>query len=163
MLHRVIYLISLYCLSIIAVRDHSTASLGNHLFSHLQNLAPKLKRNKVRRRWEEKQHTNCFLPEHKQLSKLDSTHVPRRGKMHYFGAWNGLFSIRKQDTSLTHSQLLLTYLHHQTGLEKGMEGKQLHTCGQYKCKYSEVLFASNPDAKLSRLIRASFGGKLWLE
>lgn len=41
-LHRVIYLISLYCLSIIAARDHSTASLGNRLFSHLQNLAPKL-------------------------------------------------------------------------------------------------------------------------
>ena len=88
---------------------------------------------------------------------------PVEGKTDYFRAQNGLFSVRKQDASLMEAQLLLTPPPYQTGTEKGMGGQQLHTCGQPASKHSELLFASNPDAKLPCLIRASFGGKPWLK
>lgn len=155
-----------------AVRDQGTASLGKCHFSHLQNLALKLqfKKKKIpgkKRSGDEvgggTTHQLLSTRTQSNFKNYIPRMYPSESKIDYFRAQHDPFSIRRQESSLIKAQLLLTSLHYQTGTEKGMGGQQLHTCGQHTYRHSELLFASNPDAKLSHLIRASSGGKPWLE
>lgn len=71
-------------------------------------------------------------------------------------AQNGPFYIRKQDTSLIKAQLLPTSLCHQTWAEKAWEGSNYTSMASTEnalCKVAE--------AKLSCLIKASFGSSNW--
>lgn len=83
-------------------------------------------------------------------------------KAHYCRTEIGHFSTIKQYISLNNSQPLLTFIIRQ-GEKRVWKGRSCTPVANAACKHAQLLFASNPDAKLSCLIRSSFGGKLWLK